>query len=56
MRIGIPLRVAERGAVGHEAIERAFHVTRDIRIVALVNKNACGGMRNEEMADARGTT
>lgn len=52
MRIGISFGVAELRAIGYEAVESAFHVMGDIGIIALVDKDAGGGVRNVEMADA----
>src|ERR1700722_15821387 len=52
VRVGISFCVLEEGAIGDEAIEGAFHVAGDIRVVAFIDDHACGGVRHVEMAES----
>lgn len=52
VRIGITFGVAEVRAIGDEAIERAFHVVRNVGIIALVDEDAGRGVGNVKMANA----
>jgi hypothetical protein len=52
VRVGVPFCVLEEGTIRDEAIERAFHVPRDIGIVAFIYDDAGGGVRDVEMAKA----
>ena len=52
VRVGISFCVLEEGAIGDEAIEGAFHVAGDIRVVAFIDDHACGGVRHVQMANA----
>jgi hypothetical protein len=52
VRVGISFCVLEEGAIGDEAIERAFHVPRHVRIVAFIYDDTGGGVRDVQMANA----
>jgi hypothetical protein len=52
VRVGIAFCVLEEGAIGDEAIEGAFHVVGDIRVVAFIDDHASGGVRHVQMANA----
>ena len=52
VRVGIPFCVLEEWRIGDEAIERAFHVPRHVRIVALIYDDTGGGVWDIEMANA----
>jgi len=52
VRVGIAFCVLEEGAIGDEAIEGAFHVAGDIRVVAFIDDHACSGVRHIQVANA----
>jgi hypothetical protein len=56
MRIRIPFRVPKQGAIGNQPVERAFHISRHVRVIALIDQNARRRVRNIEVAHAEDAT
>src|ERR1700733_2544498 len=52
VRVRVALGVLEFQAGWNDSVERCFHVTRDVWIVALVDQDTCCRVRDVDVADA----